>query len=234
MAIITTGSGVASISGSIGGTTFSRNRGGAYMRTRAVPTNPNTAQQQAVRSLVAQLAALWTNVLTAAQRTSWETYAENVLLPNALGQQINIGAVAHYIRSNVTRLQAGLTGLTRIDDAPVVFNLGDYTAPTVVSATGSSDVVSVGFDNTDEWANEDGAAMLWFGSRAKGAAINYFKGPYRYAGSVEGDAVTPPTSPAAINNPFSVEAGDKTFMRAVVCRADGRFSTPFRGFGIGI
>ncbi len=63
-------------SGSVAGLTFSRNKGGNYLRGRAIPTNPNSPLQQAVRSIMSQLTANWLNVLTAIQRVAWETYAE--------------------------------------------------------------------------------------------------------------------------------------------------------------
>lgn len=233
MAIIRTGGGVASISGSVGGTTYSHNRGGAYMRTRAVPTNPNTTFQQVIRSAVAQLASLWTTTLTDAQRAAWETYADNVLLPNALGDMINIGAVAHYIRSNVPRLQTYITDVDRVDDGPTSFNLGDYTPPVVASLTSSGRQWSITFNDADDWANEDGAVMYLYGSREQNPGVNYFKGPYRFMGAIQGNSTTPPTSPHAATNPFDVAVGNKAFMRACVSRADGRYSTPFRTYGVG-
>lgn len=224
MAIVRLGGGVASASGSMGGMTFSRNAGGAYIRNRAVPVNPNSTFQQVLRGYVAQLTSLWSTTLTQAQRDGWEAYNVNVLLPNSLGDQRSIGALAHYVRSNVSRLQASEP---RVDTAPVLFNLGDYTQPTITSITAPT-ALSLAFDNTDDWANEDDAALLVYGARGYNATINYFKGPYRYAGSVQGDAVTAPTSPAAITMPFTLQAAQKSFIFGRVSRADGRLSSPFR------
>ncbi len=224
---------IESGSGSIGGVTLSRNRGGMYLRGRAIPTNPNSTFQQAVRSAAAQCASLWRNVLTEAQRTGWDLYAENVELPNSLGDPRNVGGLGMYIRSNVPRIASGVAGLVRVDDAPIIFNLGDVGPLTVISATGATDIVSMGFTDTDEWVDEDAAALLVYTSRAKNPSINYFKGPYRFAGAVEGDSTTAPTTPAAITGAFNIDVGNKTFVFARVSRADGRLSTPFRGFGIG-
>lgn len=223
-----------SASGSIGGITASRNRGGPYMRGRAVPTNPNTPQQQAVKSAAAQLASLWRNTLTEAQRTAWDLYSENVPLPNSLGQNRVVGGLAMYIRSNVSRIASGVAGLIRVDDAPIIFNLGDVGPLTVESATAATDIVSMAFTDTDEWVDEDAAALLVYTGRAQNPSINYFKGPYRFAGAVEGDSTTPPTTPAAITAAFNIDVDNRTFVFARVSRADGRLSTPFRGFGIGV
>ncbi len=224
---------IESGSGSLGGMTFSRNRGGPYIRGRSIPTNPNTPQQQAVRSAAAQLASLWRNTLTETQRASWDLYAENVLLPNPLGQSRNVGGLGMYIRSNVPRIASGVAGLVRVDAAPIIFNLGDVGPLTIVSATGATDIVSFAFTDTDEWVDEDASALLIYTSRAANPSVNYFKGPYRFAGAVEGDAITPPTTPAAITGAFNIDVGNRTFVFARVSRADGRLSTPFRGFGLG-
>ena len=221
-------------SGSIGGLTFSRNRGGMYARARATPTNPNTPFQQAVRSAAAQLASLWRNVLTVDQRIAWDLYAENVELPNPLGAPRNVGGLGMYIRSNVPRIASGEADLVRVDDAPIIFNLGDVGALTVITATAATDIVSMGFTDTDEWVDEDAAGLLVYTARAQNPSINYFKGPYRFAGVVLGDSTTPPTTPAAIDAAFNIDVDNRTFVFARVSRADGRLSTPFRGFGIGV
>jgi len=234
MAIFTPGGGIAAVSGSIGGTTFSRNRGGAYMRLRAIPINPNTVYQQAVRTLVGTLTSRWLDVLTPEQRAAWDTYALNVELPNPLGQPRNVGGLGMFVRSNVPRLQASPTDLPRIDDAPTIFNLGEYTSPNLLSASEATQTADVTFDNTDEWANEDSSGLLIYGSRARNPSINYFKGPYRLAGYVEGNGTTPPTSPISLEWPFPFTVGQRLFMMVRVSRADGRLSTPFRDWAVAV
>lgn len=212
-------------SGSIGGITYSHNRGGMYTRGRAVPTNPGSAQQTAIRGFVAALTTAWTDTLTAAQRAAWDTYAENVPLLDALGEPRNVGGLGMYVRSNVPRLQAAEP---RVDDGPTTFTLGEFTNPTIVEVDATADEIDVGFTNTDDWANEDDAALLVLCSRPQSPGVNYFKGPYRYAGKVQGDSVTPPTSPASISLPFACVAGQKVFAQFRISRADGRLSLPFR------
>lgn len=214
-------------SGSIAGTVFSHNRGGMYTRARTIPVNPGSVFQQAVRGYVAQLTSLWMSILTAAERAAWDNYADLVNIPNSIGDPINVGGLAMYVRSNVPRLQAGIP---RVDTGPVVYNLGAFTPPGIASITAPT-ALSLTFDNTDAWANEDDAAMLVYGSRGMNPSINFFKGPYRYADKIDGDGVTPPTSPAAIVLPFPLQATQKAFVRIRVSRADGRLSSSFRMFG---
>lgn len=220
---------IGEASGSVASLTFSHNRGGQYIRQRSVPTDPGSAFQVAVRNFTAQLAARWVNELTESQRAAWDTYAENVLLPDTLGEPRNPGGLAMYNRSNVPRLQAGLA---RIDDAPTIFNLADLTTPTVDSITAASDEADITFEPLDPWANETGGALLIFASRPQNPSINFFKGPYRFAHAVLGDDTTPPTSPATVSLPFPVAIGNRVFFQVRATTADGRLSAPIRFRGL--
>lgn len=231
MALVILGGGVADARGSVGGIVFSRNRGGSYIRNRTVPTDPGTTQQVAIRVHLANLANHWVNTLTAAKRALWDAYADAVHLPNSLGQDRNVGGLGMYCRTNVPCLQ---WGKTRIDDAPTIFDTGEFTAPTIASITAATDVLSLNFTAEDVWATENDSGMLVYCSRPMNPTRNYFKGPYRYADAVEGADPAPPTSPQAINLPFPVEAGHKVFIQVRVLRADGRLSSPFRDFGIAV
>ncbi len=217
-------------SGSLDATVFSRNRGGRYTRVRAIPVNPNTPQQQAIRAFLATLTNLWVNTLTPAQRAAWDLYALNVPLPDTLGEPRNVGGIGMYTRTNVFRLQ---NGIARQDTAPPIFDLGSFTAPTIVSITAATGILSLAFTNTDGWAGEVGGVMGVFASRAQNATINFFKGPYRFAASILG-AVIPPTSPAAIVLPFAVVVGQRVFIRVNTERNDGRLASDFRNFGAAI
>lgn len=215
-------------SGSLGGITASRNKGGIYFRRRAIPTNPNSPQQQTIRGFVNQLSNLWGTTLTIVQRDAWETYAANVTVLNKLGDPINITGLNHYVRSNVPRLQ---NALPRADDGPTAYDLGDFTNPSFAYDAAAAEI-DVTFDDTDDWANEDDAAMLIYGSRQQGPTINFFKGPYRVALPILGDTITPETSPFASAAPFPCAAGNRCFVFIRVSRADGRLSMPFRDFGL--
>ncbi len=217
---------IGEASGSLASLTFSHNRGGQYIRQRVVPVDPGTVQQTEVRGYMANLTSRWLNVLTVAQREAWNTYAEAVPLPDSLGEPRNIGGLGMYVRGNVPRLQGGLT---YVDDAPLIFNLGDFTQPTITSIVAASDLITLEFDENDAWVGEDDAAMLFLGSRGVNASRNFFKGPYRFAAAILGNSTTPPTSPTAITNPFPLGVGQKAFIQVRVVRADGRTSSPFRG-----
>jgi len=217
---------IASASGSAGGYTFSHNRGGMYIRNRSIPTNPNSGFQQVIRAALVSLTSKWGEVLTEAQRDAWTVYADQVLIPNSFGDPRAISGIAHYVRCNVSRIQAGLT---RVDNAPTIFNLGDVTQPTIAGLTPPA-ALTVAFDNTDDWANEDGGALLVYVAPPRPQSVNFFKGPYRYAGMIEGDGSIPPTSPAAITTPFAYSATTAQRCNVTIrcSRADGRLSGNFQ------
>ena len=58
--------------------------------------------------------------------------------------------------------------------------------------------------------------------------VNSFDGPWRYAGTILGNSITPPTTPAAISVPFPVVEGQRIWVKAYIMKPDGRQSTPFR------
>ena len=213
-------------SGSVGGLTYSHNAGGMYVRARAIPTNRGTVYQQAVRIAVAGLVNGWTNLLSSDQRTAWDDYGANVALLDVFGDPRFRSGISHYVRSNVPLVAAGVAS---IDDAPGVYNVGEY-APGAMTAASGEQVVLKSFTPSDDWVNEDGARMLVYIGRPQNPSINYFKGPYRRVGTIDGSSTTPPDNPAIFPSPFIISEGQRVFWRANVSRADGRLSTSATGF----
>lgn len=72
-------------SGSLGGATASRNKGGGYFRARVAGTNPQTDAQTAQRGLFAAISAAWRS-LTDAQRDAWKAAASAFPYTDSLGQ----------------------------------------------------------------------------------------------------------------------------------------------------
>lgn len=210
------------LSGSLGGLVASHNRGGIYLRARAIPVNPNTPQQQEIRSLVALLTGLWTNVLTPLQRAGWDNYAEQVPLPDRLGEPRNVGGIAMYVRTNTFGIGGGVV---RKDDAPIIFNLGGFTPTTFTNLIESAQTFNLNFQEEDEWVSEDGAMLRIFTSQPQNLSINYFKGPYRKADAIAGDNAIPPTTPFTSGVAFPFVDGQRVFVRVNVIRNDGRLST---------
>lgn len=216
-AIITQGS------GSLGGMTLSRNKGGMYLRARAIPTNPSSDAQVVARNAMSEASTAWADILSGAQRDAWEQYAFNTPVTNVLGDPLSLSGQQMYIRCNVPRI-VGAVG--RVDDGPVVFGLPTATINNLQATEGSPEYSwTVEFVDTEPWANEDGAFILAQTSRPQKQSINFFKGPFRNSGDIAGNSSTPPSSPAGADSPFIAVAPDKVFARFTVSRADGRLGT---------
>lgn len=213
----------ATASGSVGGATASRNRGGQYFRRRAIPTNPNTLAQQTVRGLFSTLNANWNSTLTSAQRSAWDSYALNTPVTDSLGNPVNAGGKGMYIRGNLPR---AVGGLSFVANGPTVFGLNSLTQPLLTGIVAATRVVSFTFTNSDSWATAVGGALLVFVSRPQNASINSFGGPFQYAGKIAG-AVSPPTSPGTVTGPFTLTVGQRQFVRFVAVDATGRLSGEF-------
>lgn len=97
---------LADIRGSIGGSVYSRNRSGAIIRNRTNPINPNTAAQSIVRSRMADAANAF-GLLSAADQTLWNDYAQLVPSFNSLGEMYTPTAKQRYIQSNLNLLTVG-------------------------------------------------------------------------------------------------------------------------------
>lgn len=214
-------------SGSIAGLTYSRNRGGQYVRARAIPTNPNSPRQADIRNCMANAVTDWKS-LSAPARTSWETYAQNTPMTNRVGDTIYLTGQQQWIRTHTVAQYNGLDPVSLFANAPTIFDLGNTGTLgfETVSELGGNCIFSVG--DTPAWAGDDGAYVAIQLGRQVNPTVNFYKTPLRSADFVPGDSTTPITSFTANytttwgNDPV---APGKVFARLVVLQSDGRLST---------
>lgn len=133
MAVIRFGPIVSSARGSSGGTVFSANGLGAYIRNRTVPVNPRTPKQEAHRAIMASLNYAWANTLTADERKSWEDYAAGTPIINKLGDQQHLKGLQQFMSTNLSYVSAGGAMITQappvtgVISIPIMTILGDTT-----------------------------------------------------------------------------------------------------------
>lgn len=225
MALVKFGGGVTQMAGSIGGTTFARNRSGNYARAKTKPVNPSSARQNVIRAAIAFLTQRWNQDVTAVQRTAWAAYGSAVTMKNRLGEDINLSGFNHYIRSNsILKQQA----ITLIDAGPTTLALPEQDPTLAITASAATQLVSVGFDDTLDWLDEDGAYLFVFCGTPQLATRDFFAGPWRFMDKIDGDSVTPPTTPTTMTAPFTLTEDQKIWVYARIARDDGRLSEPFR------
>ena len=225
MALIKFGGGVVDMRGSIAGNTFARNSYGNYVRAKTMPVNPNTALQQAIRSKMQSLVAVWSAILTGAQRAAWQVFASNISWTNRLGETIELSGYNHFIRANLVLLNAGLA---RVDDGPTIFSLPQADETLSIAVSEATGLMTVTFDDTRGWVDLDEAGMVVFAGNPVSITTNFFNGPWKTADTIEGDSITPETSPVTMTDPYQIAEDEKQFFYARICEDDGRVSQPFR------
>lgn len=225
MALIKFGGGITEMRGSIAGNTFSRNRYGAYVRAKTKPINPNTDLQQLARAAVSAMTTRWSQTLTAGQRAAWNLYGSSVVMTNKLGESINLSGFNHYIRSNVFRSSYNQT---IIDEGPTTFEIP--TADPLFSVTGdeASQQLTVAFDDTLAWDNEDEGFLAYYQGSPQNAQRNFFGGPWRFLSFTAGVTGVPVASPVVEAAVFAITELQRQWVYARILRADGRMSAPFR------
>jgi hypothetical protein len=105
MAIFTPGIAVGQISGRVGGSVFSHNRGGMYIRNGSIPSVSQTEKAMRYKSYLALASQEFAN-LTDAQAAAWREYAANHPVTNRLGRTHTLSAGNWFVACNA-RLFAG-------------------------------------------------------------------------------------------------------------------------------
>jgi len=225
MALVKYGGGIIQASGSIAGNVHARNRFGNYIRARTKPVDPASPRQTAARLITTFLAEQWRDSpMDDTKRAQWETYADAINWQNALGEVIHLTGFQHFIRSNARRLCCGLAIVT---DGPTILSLPGADTKFAVAFNATTKKITVTFDDTAEWCDEDGGALQVHQGLPQNPTRNFFGGPWRFADSIDGDAVTAPTSTEDIDPSFVLVATQKIWARASLIRADGRCSDFF-------
>ena len=128
MAIIIPGAMVSQASGRIGGTIFSRNRGGAYVRNGSIPTTVTTRFAQLIKSVTAALSQAWAG-LDAEVQEQWREWASQNPVINRLGQSRTLSGHQAFVKINARLVYAGFGAVESppIGEAPEAFVPGEVT-----------------------------------------------------------------------------------------------------------
>jgi hypothetical protein len=110
MAKIRLGGMAAQASGSMGGIVYSRNRYGAYIRARSIPTKSMTPFALAAKARMATISAGFQG-LTGAQKAAWQEWALVNMKTDVFGEKQPLTAAAAYNGINVRRSLLSLAPL---------------------------------------------------------------------------------------------------------------------------
>lgn len=112
MAKILFGPVAADVRNKIGGTVFSKNRAGAYIRRKSSPVQPQTQFQTAIRSGLAGFAKQWGGILTPAERLAWTLFAQGFPVHDKFGQSVTLTGEQMFVRLNQNIVNNGGTAIT--------------------------------------------------------------------------------------------------------------------------
>jgi len=119
--------GITDMRAKLNGQVFSRNRGGAFVRTKVTPNNPRTSAQQLVRGFFGSISQGWSG-LTETQRASWNNAVDNWKRTDVFGNLRTPSGKALYQRLN-NELQ--ISGQAQLTTAP---NLVEIPAVQITGA----------------------------------------------------------------------------------------------------
>lgn len=209
-------------SGSQADTVASRNRFGQYNRTRAMPTQPRTARQVAVRGYLTDASQAW-RALTDAQRASWRAYALTTPKTDSLGQTIYPTGHQAFVALWVALTNVGLATPPDVpSDPPASPPIGEITAlddtPTMTLTVDVAPTVLV--------------PLVLSASEQVSQGVNYM-GDYRFIRSFASQPVGGLNPLAEYQTKFgALIAGRRIFFRAFYVSAAGGISAPWEINGV--
>ena len=178
---------VADMRNKLNGSVFSKNKSGAYVRTKVTPVNPQSQAQTTARQRLSQFSNGFRN-LTAAQVAAWNDLASN----NPQGTDIFGNPKYLTGMSLFVKLNSNITigGGTAITDAPVLtspctINLSNFEVTVAASAL---DTVSMSF--TLSGATADNAICV-YASAPYPVSQTYNANKYRLITSIPATGASP-------------------------------------------
>jgi hypothetical protein len=162
-------------SGKINGWVASRNRGGAYFRTKVTPLNPSTSAQQNARGILGSLSTQWSQ-LTEEQRLSFNNAVASFATTDIFGDIRNPSGINLFVKLNTNLIN---TSQAQITSAPAkeefVFS---PIASVVLDVSSQSSVITLG--NVDN----DGNKVLVFATPTLSNGTTFVKNRLRLVGTV--------------------------------------------------
>jgi hypothetical protein len=170
--------------GSVGGTVYSRNKGGAYSRARVAPINRNTPAQTQVRANFGNNAKAWSTVLDALQRTEWTNFAAANPRVNILGASIILSGIAMYQSLNQVLVQIG--------SAPISDPPPDLSVPAlspIETVTAVAETPQISFTTPEPTGNN--ARYYTFATRPLSPGATPQTSDFRFVAALNETALTP-------------------------------------------
>jgi hypothetical protein len=148
MAFFTPSCLISEIRGSVGNQTFSRNAHGNIVKEKLVQTNPDTAKQQAVRTVMSDAVEAW-QLLTDSERSEWSRFARLFPRRNSLGKQFYLPGYHQFVSCYLNRInsfQAGNPQPVRPPAFPIITSISVTNNGITTVTNFQTGNINAGFD----------------------------------------------------------------------------------------
>lgn len=219
---------VVSGSGKIGGHVASRNRGGAYFRTKVTPLNPQSTAQTTVRNRLSGLSSAWRS-LTASQRDAWNAAVSDYAKTDVFGDLRNPTGFNLFQRLNNNLLNIGES---QINTPPAVVAVDAFTS---LSLSAEDGTVAQSMSLTFASAIAADHKVKVYATPPLSAGVSFVKSEYRQIAVIDDSDTSPYNLLAeyqAVHGSTGT-AGQKIFVKCVqVEENSGIAGTPIQASAI--
>lgn len=181
--------------GKIGGHVMSKNRGGAYMRTKVTPINPQTPDQSEVRGVLTSLSQGWRE-LAASERLAWNSAVVNFQSTDVFGDIKKPSGINLFVKLNSNLSYAGVT-------SPITVPPTLTTSPDFVNFTATADAsapsLSIAFTPTPVPAD---TAYVVEATAPQSPGKSFLKNQFRKIGVINAAGTSPFNALAAYTTKF--------------------------------
>lgn len=216
------GNAVQDARGKNNGNVYSKNRYGAYIRTKVTPVNRRTSFQTAVRAAFSAFSTAWSATLTEAERQAFSAFAALHAFTNIFGEKRFLDGKAMYIKLNGALSNAGLAAVT---DPPADITTGTTGALTLTATVAAGGALTL---TTNEADIPVGAKINIYSTALQSNGKNFIKSELRFISSVASGASPYNIKAAWVSKfgAFPTVAGGKIFVAVQIVTTEGWLSVP--------
>jgi hypothetical protein len=204
-------------SGKIGGHVASKNKGGAYLRTKVTPSNPQTVAQSNARNILATLSTQWSG-LSDSQRQSFNDAVADFSTTDIFGDLRNPSGINLYVKLNANLINTGQAQLT---SAPSKIGI-PYSEISSVAGDVSGNALTVAF--ADDAL--DGQQVLIRATAPQTQGTSFVKNKLRVIGSFAVDVDSVDIYSAYVAKFGAPSANDNIVISVAVVVPTGQQGTP--------
>lgn len=208
-------------SGKINGFVASRNRAGAYFRTKVTPVNPQSTAQLNVRNRLGTRSQAWRG-LTDTQRSAWNAAVSSFAKTDIFGDLKNPTGFNLYQALNNNLVTVGTAA---ISVPPIPAAVSTVTVTSISPAAGTGLIPMVLSGNVPA-----GTAVKVFATAPQSPGVSFVKSEYRLITTLPAATATPVALGASYSTKFgSWSSGQKLFFKLVfVSTTTGQQSLPIQ------